>query len=176
MKKILVLVICVFISSFSFGQEEEIKERKSLEERKHEFRIGGIKLLAELVEISYEHINNSNSGFGVSVLFNLEKNSDYLEQFSITPFYRMYFTSNEDFGAKGFYAEGFGKLATGEDAIFTTNEGKYTDFSLGIGAGQKWVNSNGFVVDLSLGLSRTIGGNSGHDIYIRGGLALGYRF
>jgi hypothetical protein len=172
-----VLFFCLLIFTIStFSQEDSSNEKKSISDKKQELRIGTIKLLAEIAEVSYEYVNNANSGFGVSVLYNLEKNSDYLEQFSITPFYRMYFTSKEDFGAKGFFFEGHTKLATGEDPIFNSNEGKYTDFSIGFAAGQKWVNSNGFIVDLSLGLSRTIGNNSGHDVYFRGGLFIGYRF
>jgi len=176
MKSKILLIVLLTISTISFSQEDNDNERKPLSERKHEVRIGTIKLLAEIAEVSYEYINNSNSGFGVSMLYNLNKNSDYLEEFSVTPFYRFYFTSKEDFGAKGFFFEGHTKLATGEDPIFNTNDGKHTDFSVGFAAGQKWVNSNGFIVDLSIGLSRTIGNNSGHDIYFRGGLFVGYRF
>ena len=43
--------------------------------------------------------------------------------------------------------------------------------------GQKWVNKNGFVFELLLGVSRTLGANSaGSEAYLRGGLSVGYRF
>ena len=144
---------------------------------KHEIKIDGIKLIAgSIFETTYEYIKNNNSGFGVSLLVNFDKNNDYLEDFSITPFYRIYFFNKQDYGAKGFFVEGFGKYVSGDEKIFSDQTEDYNDFSLGMSLGKKWVNTNGFVFELLAGLGRTLGGDVGHDVYFRGGLFVGYRF
>lgn len=169
-------LLFIHVAFFVFAQENPDTETASIEDKKHEIKADGMKLLAgPILEVTYEYVHNNNSGFGTSILVDLQSNSDYLEAFSITPFYRAYFFNKQDFGAKGFFVEGHGKYATGEDPIFTTNEGRYTDFSLGLSVGQKWVNKNGFIAELLLGFSRTLGNNSGHDVYFRGGVFLGYR-
>ena len=94
----------------------------------------------------------------------------------------MYFFNKQDYGAKGFFVEGFGKLSTGEIEFYdfdsSINEtDKYTDVSLGMSLGKKWVNKNGFVFELLVGASRALGGdNDGPEAYFRGGLFVGYRF
>lgn len=175
MKKI-VLLLCLTSSLTAFSQDEG-KETLSLEERKHEVKLDGIKLIAgTILEGTYEYVGNTNSGFGVSLLVNLDADNDYLEDFSITPFYRAYFFNKQDYGAKGFFVEGFGKYVTGDEVIFSDRTEDYNDLSLGMSVGQKWVNSNGFMVELLVGVSRTLGGDTGHDAYFRGGIFVGYRF
>ena len=72
----------------------------------------------------------------------------WVENFSITPFYRYYFFNKEDYGAKGFFVEGFGKLSFGDNSYENINynndldEENFTDLSLGMALGQKWVNKN----------------------------------
>ena len=176
MKKLLILLVCLLGIQNTFAQEEE-KELKPLDERKHEVKLDGIKLIAgTILEGTYEYVQNKNSGFGVSLLVNLDRDNDYLEDFSITPFYRAYFFNKQDYGAKGFFVEGFGKYVSGDEVIFSDRTEDYNDFSLGMSVGQKWVNSNGFVVELLVGVSRALGGDVGHDAYFRGGIFVGYRF
>ena len=44
--------------------------------RKHEIKLDGIKLIAgSIFETSYEYVKNNNSGFGVSLLVNFDKNN-----------------------------------------------------------------------------------------------------
>jgi hypothetical protein len=177
MKNWKLFIILLSISSFSFSQEEE---PKNIAQRIHEIRLDGVKLIAgPIAEVTYEFVKNENSGYGVSILANL--GSDYNEDFSITPFYRMYFFTKQDYGANGFFVEGFGKLVTGDeyDYVFDEEDEKnnYTDFSLGMSLGKKWVNKNGFVFELLLGVSRALGSDdSGPEAYLRGGLFVGYRF
>jgi hypothetical protein len=176
MKNNILFIILLIMSSFVFSQEEE----QNSTQRIHEIRLDGLKLLAgPIAEASYEYVKNENSGYGVSILANL--GSDFNEDFSITPFYRMYFFNKQDYGAKGFFVEGFGKLTIGDEYnyVFDNNDEKnnYTDFSLGMALGKKWVNKNGFVFELLVGASRPFGGNdSGPEAYFRGGLFVGYRF
>ena len=137
----------------------------------NEVRLDGLKLLAgPILEGTYEYVKNKNSGLGISMLVNLDSNNDYPEDFSITPFYRMYFVNRRDYGANGFFVEGFGKLATGN------NGEEFTDFSLGMSLGKKWVNSSGFVFEVLAGVSRTLNSNNGYEAYPRIGLFVGYRF
>jgi hypothetical protein len=169
----LVTALFAGISLFSQGNENTTK---SIEDRKHEIKLDGIKLIAgSILETTYEFVQNKNSGFGASLLINLDSDNDYLEDFSISPFYRMYFFNKEDYGAKGFFVEGFGKYANGDDAYFGNQEETYNDFSLGMSLGKKWINSSGFVFELLVGVSRSLGGDVGHDAYFRGGLFVGYR-
>ena len=87
-------------------------------------------------------------------------------------------------GAKGFFVEGFGKYVSGDveffsgddEVLFGGDRENFNDFSLGMSVGQKWVNSNGLVVELLVGVSRTLGGDSGNEGYFRGGVFVGYRF
>ena len=177
MKNRSLFIILLAITSFSFSQEEE---QKTNAQRIHEIRLDGVKLIAgPIAEATYEFVKNENSGYGVSILANL--GSDYNEDFSITPFYRMYFFRKQDYGANGFFVEGFGKLATGDEYeyVYDGDEEKnsYTDFSLGMSLGKKWVNKNGFVFEILIGASRALGGgDSGPEAYFRGGLFVGYRF
>ena len=176
MKEKTLTLFCLLLTLITFAQESEKNEPV---ERKHEIKIDGLKLLAgPIFEGTYEFVKNPNSGYGVSLLINLEGDSDYEEDLSVTPFYRMYFFNKEDYGAKGFFVEGFGKLTTGKEKIYTVDiveKNNYTDFSLGMSLGKKWVNSNGFVFEALIGVSRTLGSGE-HEAYIRGGLFVGYRF
>lgn len=177
MKSKILLIAFLIISTTSFSQEAE---ENNPAQQIHELRLDGLKLIAgPIAEASYEFVKNENSGYGVSILANLG-NDSYNENFSITPFYRMYFFNKQDYGAKGFFVEGFGKLSIGDEEFFYddyTDNDSYTDFSLGMSLGKKWVNSNGFVFELLVGASRALGGdNSGPEAYFRGGLFVGYRF
>ena len=179
MKNNLLLLTLLAFTTISFSQETE---DENSQQRIHELRLDGLKLIAgPIAEASYEFVKNENSGYGISILANLG-NDSYDENFSITPFYRMYFFNKQDYGAKGFFVEGFGKLSTGENEFYdfdsSINEtDKYTDVSLGMSLGKKWVNKNGFVFELLVGASRALGGdNDGPEAYFRGGLFVGYRF
>lgn len=177
MKNNILLIILLAISAISFSQES--KNEKTSAQRIHEVRLDGLKLIAgPIAEASYEFVKNENSGYGISILANLSSDS-YDENFSVTPFYRMYFFNKTDYGAKGFFVEGFGKLSTGENETNYDDYNQvdnYTDFSLGMSLGNKWVNKNGFVFEILIGVSRALGGGSGPEVYVRGGLFVGYRF
>jgi hypothetical protein len=139
----------------------------------------------------YEYILGRYSGVGVDLFLDLsDNNTDYsdIEKFSITPFYRQYFFSKEDYGARGFYAEGFLKAYTYEDreydAFFTNqdvNEDTYFETALGVSIGWKWVSNSGFMIDLGFGIGRNLGfsGQSDYDrvsVIPRGGVHFGWRF
>ena len=132
MKKF-ILIFTLFVGSFGFAQQE-IK-----------LDIGDALVIRGL-EFSYERYLTDDSSFGVSALFNLEKEGvtfRYNENMVITPYYRHYFTTNEqlNFFGEGFfginsgkkeaikdsgdYDKGYGNLVVLEEGEY---EGGYTGF------------------------------------------------
>jgi hypothetical protein len=181
MKKIIVS-IALISSVLAFGQATNEKKSTGLSDRKHEIKVGAIKLLAGPVfEGTYEYIYSKDFTFGSSVLIDLQQENVWDENFSITPFARFYFQETKEYGAKGFFAEGFLKIATGEnelyEELFSDNSKSFTAAALGLSVGRKWVNHSGFVFETLIGFGRTLG-NSVHapDVFFRGDVSLGYRF
>lgn len=156
--------------------------------KRHEVKIGAVKLLAgPILEGTYEYIKSKDFTFGASVLYNFDNNTnDYPEDFSITPFARFYFQETKEYGAKGFFVEGFGKYTNGHDIEYYYNEAtqvgtdhkeKYDTAALGLAIGWKLINHSGFVFELLAGAGRTLGGsNNVPDAIFRGDLNIGYRF
>ena len=158
---------------------QETKTTRDLDDRKHEVKIGAVKLLAgPILEGTYEYIKSSDFTFGSSILVNLDSNNDYPEDFSVTPFARFYFQETKEYGAKGFFVEGFAKYSIGEYNWDDLNQDRdYKTAALGISLGKKWINRTGFVLEILAGGGRTIGGGSDSpDFLFRGDLNLGYRF
>lgn len=133
-------------------------------------------------EVSYERLNSNKSSFGVSLFINASSDADYHESFAVTPFYRFYFLSKEDYGAKGYFFELFAKFAKGdyfEDNGNNTSDDleKYSSFNLGFSVGKKWVHSSGLAVEYSIGVGRNLAASEGvPEMTVRGGVSVGYRF
>ena len=174
MKNTVVLIMLLFCS-FAFAQETA----KNIFDSKHEFKVGALKLLTgTILETTYEHIYSKNFTFGTSLLVNLKKNNDYSEDFSVTPFVRFYFQESKEYGAKGFFVEGFGKYSIGNNTFSFSGEApKYSAGALGLSLGKKWINTSGFVFEILTGLGRVLGNSSSApDFLFRGDLFVGYRF
>lgn len=186
------LLIAIF-SLTAIAQEEDSAEKtkKPLFDRKHEVKVGAIKLLAgPIFEGTYEYIYSKDFTFGSSILVDFDKNNDWVEDFSITPFARFYFQESKEYGAKGFFVEGFGKYVVGKDYVYDYYYNNSTDYyeeiekgksfsvgCVGISLGKKWINNSGFVFEILVGAGRTIGGNDyAPDALFRGDFNLGYRF
>ena len=114
----------------------------------------------------YEYVLNKYSGIGADLNINFDdefRSTQILEKFSFSPYYRQYFFSKEDYGAKGFYGEGFLKFYTYENETYffgdsiNTNTEAYFETALGIGIGWKWVSNSGFFIDINGGLGRNLG-------------------
>ena len=179
MKKI-TLLVSIFITFMCLGQE---KVTKTLETKKHEIKFGAVKMLAgPIFEGTYEYINTKDFTFGSSILINLQNDNDYTEDFSVTPFARFYFQESKEYGANGFFVEGFAKYVTGryeKNYIFNNNldKQKFSCGVLGISLGKKWVNNSGFVFELLGGFGRTLGNSSvAPEGFFRGDFNIGYRF
>ena len=182
------LLLLLFVSTIIFSQEKEEKYPQDIN-KKHEVKLNALGLLAfEWLDVSYEHLINEESSFGVGVLVGLnnDTNIDEYRKFSLTPFYRRYFSSKF---ARGFFVEGFGMLHSYENNnydYYIDGNGNYnnyrngdtkTEFADGISVGGKFLSKKGFTTEIYLGLGRNLGGdNSSLEVVGRGGISLGYRF
>ncbi|WGD36019.1 hypothetical protein [Olleya sp. YS] len=182
MKKLLAFSI-LFILNFTFINAQEDDKITPAIDKKHEVRLGAVKLLSSgIIEGVYEYVQDSNRGFGAALLLNIDSGNEYIEDYSITPFYRMYFQTKEDYGAKGFFVEGFTSFFGGKNYdLFDfdsnqSNDENFFDISVGLGLGKKWINSAGFVFEIKFGAGRNLLNGSEFDALFKGDLYIGYRF
>ncbi len=182
MKKITITLILLITSFVSFSQTTEVDENVG----DNELKINMTNLIAfKWVDVTYEHIINEESSFGVGVLVALDDEDTGLDEyrtFSLTPYYRHFFSNKY---AEGFFVEAFTMLHSGKDEYLEfdgasgTNierEETYTDFAVGVSAGFKIVSRRGFVAEVYLGLGRDLLNKSDLEVVGRGGLSIGYRF
>jgi hypothetical protein len=183
MKKITLSALFLIVSISLFAQENE--------PRQSELKINMSNLIGfKWFDVSYERLLNEESSIGVGTLFSLDNKSEGLDEyrtFSITPYYRQFFSSQY---AQGFFVEAFTMLHSGKDytynyyyedfppynTIENTTEEKYTDFAVGISVGGKWVTKRGFVAEVYAGIGRDLLNQSDIEVVGRGGISIGYRF
>ena len=181
MKKLFVL-ICLTSSLFGFSQEKE-----TIAFKRNELKGNALLLVLGAGEFTYERLLNEESGVGASLFFSYD--DQYNTKFSLTPFYRFYFSKKP---AAGFFVEGFGMLNSYtqetyyyeyEDfppykTIETITKDNTTDFALGFGLGSKWITKKGFLFEINAGVGRNLfnSKNTDNEMVGRGGITLGYRF
>lgn len=164
MKKIIIAFVFL-ISSFGYSQQEIKLDIADA-------------LIIRSLEFSYETYLSEESSIGISALFNLTKqdiNFRYNENMMITPYYRHYFTSNEQWN---FFGEGFVGINSGKKESVKDSgnyDVKYTDGALGVAVGMKYIASGGLVIDLYGGLGRNLFGSNSPIIVPRIGLNVGWR-
>ncbi len=199
MKKILLMAIFFLVSNGIVAQDEDLTDsQKRMEKfasvKKHEVSLDVTAIIAlPAFSPRYEYILGRYSGVGVDLFIPIGNENDLdfseYESFSLTPYYRQYFFSKEDYGAKGFYGEGFVKFFTFEsvnglrqpDGSFSNSTENIFETAIGVGIGWKWVSDSGFLIDLGLGLGRNLGladdpFDFNNDLQLRGGLNFGWRF
>ena len=172
------LLIVSFFIFFNLSAQSQ-DDAPSIFEKHDEVKVGIVKILAgPIFEGTYEYVKDRNMGYGASLLVNFNTDNHYFENLSITPFFRMYFDRDEQYGAKGFFVESFLSLYTGDDNDLELNtaDSKYFETALGFSVGQKWINSGGFVFEVKLGVGRNLLGNSSFDAIFKGDFCVGYRF
>ena len=186
MKNLFIVIFLVAVSN-AFGQTDSTKTAL---DRKHEVKIGAVKLLVgPILEGTYEYIYSSDFTFGSSILASFVNDQTYYaEDFSITPFARFYFQEKKDYGANGFFVEGFLKYSTGRYHSYDAydeyyqyetefNPKKYSVAVAGFALGKKWINKSGFVFEILAGAGRTLGNSQqAPDYFFRGDFNIGYRF
>lgn len=191
MKKIF-LSLVLLSPIFGFSQVTFPESSANVFDKKHELRLGAINLISgNSLEIGYEylaHRNYSYGAYGHLHLGSAEQNS-----FGITPYFRFYFNSSQEYGAKGFFAEPMlalqkmGYTHSVYDQINGTSsitEKSNFNIAPGIALGWKWVNTSGFVIDIRGGVVRNLivpesvpnGYVSFQEIMPRADFSIGYRF
>ena len=163
------------------AQQENNEQSKNVLSRKHEVRLGTIKLLAGgIFEGSYEYIIDSNQSVGAHMLVNFDQGNEYFENHSITPYYRMYFQTKEDYGAKGFFVEGFTSFFLTDYELFDfsgmIDNNDVFDISIGLTLGKKWINTAGLVFEIRVGAGRNLLNEANFDALFKGDFSVGYRF
>lgn len=183
MKKITLSALLFIVSISLFAQENETKQ--------NELKINMSNLIGfKWFDVSYERHLNEESSIGVGTLFSLDNESEGLDEyrtFSITPYYRQFFSSKY---AQGFFVEAFTMIHSGKDYTYNyyyedfppynsheiVTEDKYTDLAVGISVGGKWVTKRGFVAEIYAGFGRDMFNQSDIEVVGRGGISIGYRF
>ena len=176
MKKVftaLLLVVCCQISIYA--QDNTIGNQN-----RHEFRLDAFEILAfPNLELNYEYVISRYSGAGVAVSFSLDDDFSEYQKYAIEPYFRQYFLNRKDYGARGLFVEGVLRFAGGEDDdlldLTTGEDENWFDIGAGLVLGQKWVSNNGFVFEISLGAGRYFMDENDLDVFVRGGVLIGYR-
>lgn len=184
MKKIL---FAIGLLSIFWGNAQEDSMTDAID--KNELKLNTTNLIIfSFLDGSYEYLINEESSFGIGVLANLggnrELDTEEYRTFSVTPYYRQFFSKKY---AKGFFVEGFGMFNTREADFFqydsnldivSSEERTSTNFALGVSIGGKFVTKKGFVAEIYTGLGRNLFNDDDYfDTLVgRGGISLGYRF
>ena len=179
------LLLCFISLSFSYLSAQD---DPAATEGKDELKLNLFNLVAfEYLDASYERIIDEESSFGVAGLISLGDNTDtfnYLREFSLTPYYRRYFSKGY---AKGIFVEAFGMLNQSSDEFYIRYDEiaqqdiydteKYTDFAVGVSVGGKFISKKGFVAEIYAGIGRNlVNSDNIIDVVGRGGISLGFRF
>lgn len=161
-----------------------------MKQPKNEIKINSISLIAlGAIDVSYELLPNEESSFGIYLFYkpnNDFRNSDINRTFSLSPYYRIYFSSGYN---KGFFIESFAAYYTGKEYIYSDSNyydsydrtnatlERYHGLALGIGVGAKWITNRGFITEINFGLGRSFsGGPQDISLVARGGIIIGKRF
>jgi hypothetical protein len=177
MKNYVSIILLVSVFTFSVQAQSKLDSLS----RQNELKIDILDFIAlNAFEVSYERLTKDRS-FGVSLFINSSDETNYVEKFAITPFYRLYIFNKENYGAKGYFAEVFTKIVFGETNIsedyFEAEMKEYFATNIGFSLGKKWVHKSGLALEYSLGLGRNLfAEESAPDITVRGGVSCGYRF
>ena len=169
---LILLTISFIAKAQNKTDTNETESQKSMtelsEKKRHSLSLDVIAgLVFPAFNPRYEYVLNKYSGIGADLNINFDdefRSTQILEKFSFSPYYRQYFFSKEDYGAKGFYGEGFLKFYTYENEtnfyfgdVINTNTEAYFETALGVGIGWKWVSNSGFLIDINGGLGRNLG-------------------
>lgn len=166
MKKKSILYIFLILTAFKISAQQDSIQKIHV----NEIKINAFNLIAfTAVDLSYEYLLNENQSLGLGLLFKLkpvknrmknllEPEISYRRNFSLTFFYRYFFSRKY---AKGIFIEGFAMYAAGKEFEEKNNSVESIDefiveknkiFSLGIGVGFKIVNRKNLTIDANFGV------------------------
>jgi len=168
-----IFIMLFAISSIGLWAQTNDKENNS----NNEIKINMGSLLFELPEVSYEHIINEESSFGISVAFPIDKNKSVSYGFIVYPNYRIYFSNKR---AAGFFFEGNSAIFSQrfqKDGFPERADKNKIGFGLGIAIGGKFLTKSGFIGEIYIGGGRNFVNTDIIDSgYPRAGISIGKRF
>ena len=176
MKKIILLIVLLHFSN-SYSQ----KTKDTLEIKKNELKINVASFIDRYPEFTYERLINDETAFGLSVGFSIENNTELDNttnyNFSIIPYYRVYFGKKP---AAGFFIEAnspFFSQKYIEGSFFNNQSESGLGFGLGLSIGGKFMTKSGWVGEIYTGLARSfINTDKIRELYPRAGITIGKRF
>lgn len=175
MKPLFSLTLLIVLSSVAAQDKKTSDSHSKL--TSNELKINAPYLLiGEILDVEFERIISDESSFGITV--GLPLSEDVGLRFLSFPYYRIYFGKKR---AAGFFFETHGSIITERMYNFSIcgNSESYEDYTsagLGIAIGGKFKTNNGFVVDLLLGVGRSLISKSVTEVYPRFGISAGKRF
>ena len=168
MKKGLLFLVLLSLCFSAFSQEIE----KAQSNGRNEIKLNLLMTLFSFPDINYERIMSNSIGLGLSAAFPLEKNDT---EYRIMPYCRLYFGES---WIKSFFIEAnVAVLGCREYYNYSSYNQSYktrtvSDIGLGLAFGYKYVNRNGYIGELFLGLGRTLEDR----YYPRCGISVGKQF
>lgn len=175
-------LLCAFSGYSQTDSTKMDKPHRPIEDRKNELKLGAIKLIGgPIIDIEYERVLTKYSSVGGNMVATLSDDV-YIYDFSLSPYFRMYFTQNKEYGTKGFFAQAFMGYYTGKEYTYDyfaqqSSDENWSSFGAGLSVGSKWVNKQGFVFQLVVGLGRNFTDNDYiGDMIFQGDAYIGYRF
>ncbi|SFJ82651.1 DUF3575 domain-containing protein [Myroides guanonis] len=179
------IFLAVLLSSFFFVKAQNKKDIiLNPYEKKNELILDLIgPLLSGGINASYERHLNKKSSLGVTLCYIYDNTKETDMNYSISPYYRMYFGKKY---ASGFFVEGFGMVHstdgkkiydTVEKLTFTENP-SVINLTIGVGLGWRGVAKSGFTYGANLGMGITFlnADKTDHDHVAKFSLNVGYRF
>ncbi len=162
MKKLLILISLVFgtVSNAQKGASEASVDVAN-------------GIIMKSLGLGYEYYILDRSSVGLTMLFNFANHTSsfrYNERTMITPYFRHYFTKNDNWNY-------FGEVFFGINSGYKEEPKKdHTDMALGAGGGLKYISDGGIVFTAYGGVGRNMFNKDSYIIVPRAGLSVGYRF
>lgn len=177
--KITLFTTFLLLSSIIFSQQyyrEEIIFDSTYP--KNEIRLNLLESVLGLPEIDYERMIQSNFGLGIASAISILNAEEAELRYFILSYARLYFGSTVP--ATGIFIEsnaGLMMQAQQNDNLITNTitTKNYPGFGIGVAMGYKFLTSNSWVGEFTLGFGRVFG-NRVIDVYPRVGISLGKRF
>ena len=151
----------------------------------HDVKVNAIGIFFKNYGVGYEYIINEEMGAGIDMnivsgnvsLFSSFDSNVKHSSFSLTPNFKFYFSP--DYGADGFYFEGYLKYKNMSDKNLVYHDGTrdinydmgFSGVALGIATGKKWVTNSGFYFETLFGFGRFLTKSFSYsDSYVEGKL------
>jgi hypothetical protein len=181
----LLLIVVVLFSIVGYSQRR-VRVVKNTPSKNNEIHLNALSLIgAKRFDLLIEHVINEESSVGISFLTKIKdnENPDWNgRRYSITPYYRHYFSYQY---ASGFFMEAFTMFNMGNEytideflnkkIVSDTNQ-DYRDVAFGVSVGQKLVSRRGFVGTVYAGLGRNLFDINSPEVIGRAGVSFGFRF